>query len=372
MDKLNELVEVSRFYGNDPMYILAGGGNTSFKNDEKIWIKASGSSMADIDQGGFVCLSRSILQNISTKEYSDDSSQREADVKTDLYAAILYPENKRPSVETSMHNAIEFPFIVHTHPTLVNSLMCAKNSKEITQELFGDQALYIEYTDPGYVLFKKVEAEIVKYRQLYSKEPAIIFLQNHGVFVGGDTVEEIKNIYQEIEQRIKDRITNTLPSDSLLSPAENNVVLKKTVEKVFGFNADGCVLANSELISSFTKSLTDFKAVNKPFTPDDIVYCKSNYVYSAANESDMTDSIKSFKEQRGYFPKVIAIDGGGLLIVEDNQKSAETVRSVFENMMKVSFFSENFGGPQFMSPEQISFIDNWEVENYRRQIAKQG
>jgi 3-oxoacyl-ACP reductase-like protein len=39
-------------------------------------------------------------------------------------------------------------------------------------------------------------------------------------------------------------------------------------------------------------------------------------------------------------------------------------------MMKVSYFSDGFGGPRFMSPEQITFIDNWEVEHYRRKVAQ--
>jgi hypothetical protein len=38
--------------------------------------------------------------------------------------------------------------------------------------------------------------------------------------------------------------------------------------------------------------------------------------------------------------------------------------------MKIAFLSEQFGGPHAMTDEQIRFIDNWEVENYRRKVAK--
>ena len=38
-------------------------------------------------------------------------------------------------------------------------------------------------------------------------------------------------------------------------------------------------------------------------------------------------------------------------------------------MMKVSYLSRNFGGPDPLTDDQISFIDNWESENYRRNIA---
>ena len=39
---IKQLVEVSRKYGSDSRYVIAGGGNTSYKNDKKIWVKASG------------------------------------------------------------------------------------------------------------------------------------------------------------------------------------------------------------------------------------------------------------------------------------------------------------------------------------------
>ena len=69
---------------------------------------------------------------------------------------------------------------------------------------------------------------------------------------------------------------------------------------------------------------------------------------------------------------MIVIENGSLVIVEENEKTIHTVAEVFIDMMKISYLSENFGGPNFMSPAQIDFIDNWEVENYRRKVSKEG
>lgn len=368
---INDLIEISRWYGNNPEYIIAGGGNTSFKNDEKLWIKASGSSLAVIEESGFVCLSREGLKVISSKTYSQNSSEREAQVKADLYAAILYPENKRPSVETSLHEVIDFPFVVHTHPTLVNALMCSNNAKQLTAELFGDEALYVEYTDPGYVLYKAVEAEIVQYRKTKKAEPAVIFLQNHGVFVGAESIAEIKAIYDNIEKVLRSRIVRPLPSNVELATEKTGKIFADMLEKFMGVNPAGVLFSNSDLIQHFVNDSASFAKVSKPFTPDDIVYCKSNYAFSSSDLMGMVDVIKEFKTRCGYPPKVIAVEGLGLLAVEDSLKSAQTVQEVFQNLMKVSFYSENFGGPHFMTQGQIDFIDNWEVENYRRQISKQ-
>jgi NAD(P)-dependent dehydrogenase (short-subunit alcohol dehydrogenase family) len=42
---------------------------------------------------------------------------------------------------------------------------------------------------------------------------------------------------------------------------------------------------------------------------------------------------------------------------------------VFEDMLKISWLSESFGGQHFMTAAQINFIDTWEVENYRRKVS---
>ena len=69
--------------------------------------------------------------------------------------------NKRPSVETSLHEIIQYKFIVHLHPTLINGILCSRNAKSLTQKLFGESVLFVPYTDPGYTLFKKLESEII-------------------------------------------------------------------------------------------------------------------------------------------------------------------------------------------------------------------
>ena len=58
MKEIDDLIEISRRYGSNKDYVIAGGGNTSYKNSEYIWIKGSGTSLAVIDAGGFVKLER--------------------------------------------------------------------------------------------------------------------------------------------------------------------------------------------------------------------------------------------------------------------------------------------------------------------------
>ena len=183
--EIKDLIEISRYYGSNKDYVIAGGGNTSFKDEQTIWIKASGQPLAGLSEDGLVALCREKLQVISSKTYSDDPSSREEQVKNDMYLSILDPlKNLRPSVETSLHELIRYKYVVHLHPTLINGLLCSRNAKNLTHKLFGDSVLFVPYTDPGYTLFKKLESEIIMFREKFFHDPQIIFLENHGSFVG--------------------------------------------------------------------------------------------------------------------------------------------------------------------------------------------
>ena len=124
MKAINQLVDISQYYGRDSRYVIAGGGNTSYKDADRIWVKASGHSLATITEDGFAVLDWALLNEISVKKYSDDAAEREEQVKNDLAAASL-TKDRRPSVQTSMHNAINSPFLVHPPPTMVNALLCS-------------------------------------------------------------------------------------------------------------------------------------------------------------------------------------------------------------------------------------------------------
>lgn len=374
MQEIKELIAVSRYYGRDSRYVIAGGGNTSYKTNEKIWVKASGSALATINEEGFAILDREKLKCVSEKEYSTDSSLREEEVKNDLAAATL-TKGKRPSVETSMHNIINYAYVVHLHPTLVNALMCAKNVTTELKRLFGEQALFIEYTDPGYVLFKKVERKIKAYRASYNEEPKVIWLQNHGIFVAANTVDEIKEIYTDIFSTLEAAITHPLP-EGVVAVGENAVEVVPAIRMMVSTKGLKTLKVRSNaLINYFAESKENQQLVATPFTPDAIVYCKSNYIF-INNESDKSirdeakKQVAAFAEKNGYLPKVILISNIGMVAVGDNAKQCDTILDVYEDAMKTAYLSQSFGGAHPLTQGQIDFIDNWEVENYRRSVAK--
>ena len=373
-NNLKQLIEVSQKYGCDSRYVIAGGGNTSYKDEKNIWVKASGYSLATITEDGFAVLDRKKLSVVSEKKYSSDAAKREEEVKNDLTAACI-TKDRRPSVETSMHNVIEYAFVVHLHPTVVNGLMCSQNVEAETKRIFGDQIVYIPYIEPGYILFKEVETQINNFKKKNGKHPSIVLLQNHGIFVGADTTKEIEDIYKKAISKIEKNATVKLDakSEKICDCVQETIpAIRMMISKQGGIKT--LKVRNNSRIKKYASSEKEFNKVAAPFSPDAIVYCKSKYIYLSEKDNESLlkkaqKEIDAYIKKNGYTPKVLVIDGIGLVAVGDSAAGCDIILDVYEDMMKIADIAQSFGGEHPMTPKQIDFIDNWEVENYRRKIS---
>lgn len=371
MRQIEDLIAISRKFGQDSRFVIAGGGNTSYKDENRLWVKASGHALATITEDGFAVLDRTLLNEMGEKAYNEDTAIREEQVKNDLAVACV-TKDRRPSVETSLHNCMGFAFVVHLHPTLVNGLMCSANAEAVCGEIFPE-ALYIEYTDPGYTLFKKVYDRINAYKAANGKEPQVIFLQNHGIFVGGDTTAEIEGIYSEILGKLEAKVAALPEGGSEVSPTVTDVIpaIRQMLSRA-GRGLKTLKVTKNALVDYFLDGSRE--KIAAPFTPDIIVYCKSAYIFIDAESDEeilkqAEEKIEAFAAEKGYTPKVLLIKGVGLVAVGDNSKNAQIITDVFTDAMKVAFYAQSFGGEHPMEKAWIDFIDNWEVENYRRKVA---
>ena len=112
-EQLQALAAMSNKYGADPAYVLAGGGNTSFKCEELLWIKGSGTALATIRPEDFVVLERQLLAQMWGAAYPADEDAREAAVLKDMMDARIKGENRRPSVETLLHDLFPEQYVLH-------------------------------------------------------------------------------------------------------------------------------------------------------------------------------------------------------------------------------------------------------------------
>jgi len=338
-EKIKELVEISRYYGIKKDYVIAGGGNTSYKDNDDIWVKASGTGLSDITKSGFAILKRNALQKMYDKKYSEDPVKREEEVKTDLYNACHPGITVRPSVETSLHEIIKYSFIMHTHPTLVNALTCSINAEKYIMQLFGDDALYIPYTDPGYTLFVRIRNLLLNWRETHKQDPKIIFLQNHGVFVSADSTNEIREIYDHIETVISKHIS--IMHDMSESQVPDNITdILPALRMLFSEDSiKVCQIRNNSLAKHFTSDKKSFNKISLPFTPDQIVYCKARPLYIEESSADAiinacSNQIREYEKSYGYPPKIVGLKGYGIIAFEEKGKTDPLFRELFKLIAK--------------------------------------
>jgi len=245
-------------------------------------------------------------------------------------------------------------------------------------QLFGEKALFVPYIDPGYTLFKKLESEIIKFRAGFQSDPQIILLENHGSFVSADSTAEVKRIYEGILSAISDHIGLTdeieeLPVNPVLSkvlPALRMLLSEDRPKVIRG--------RHNSLISKYYQNQTEFHKISLPLTPDIIVYCKTRYLYieQSSTAEKILDSVRSqlprFQNEYGFLPKVIVMKNSGILAVDESVAAADAVLDVYEDMIKVCYYSSLCGGTKTLTPDQTEFIDKWEVENYRRKVSMSG
>ncbi|MFN8254361.1 MAG: SDR family NAD(P)-dependent oxidoreductase [Bacteroidales bacterium] len=373
---MQDLIEISRFYGVNKEFVIGGGGNTSYKDENYLYVKASGKPLADISETGFIKIERKALENLKNIEFPDDSVLRDKMIVNEVLKCCRDNHlNLRPSVEAPLHGLINFRFVVHTHSTWVNALLCSNNATEMAERLFPENTLFVRYIDPGYTLYAELLKEIETFRLKYHCDPKIILVQNHGIFVSADTTDEIKEIYLEAIGKISNLTRKPLQSE----PIEPNNKIANIIPALRMILSEDSLLTGrmrvNNLILHFVKDTNTAKQVSLPFTPDNIVYCKSLPLFIDCDGEPeeiielFISLCKKYKADFGYNPKIILLKNLGMVSVAENSKLADIQLDVFEDLMKVSYLTQSFGGPHFMEKHQIDYIENWESENYRHKMS---
>lgn len=362
---LDELTRFSNFYGKNKDLVLAGGGNTSAKQGNIMYVKGSGTALATITPSSFVKMDRTRLAEMFTAKYSLEDAAREAEALVDLMAARMPgEEHKRPSVETTLHALFPQKFVLHLHPAIVNGLTCGRRGEKIATELFGDDFLWVGLYKPGYILAKLCDGLMKDYTRRTGKDVSILILQNHGIFIAGESVKQLDKLLSEVIAKLESRIKRNPDMSRSEEINENAEAIRLKTAEIHAGDSYALFDRNNEALS-FAKSMQSAAPLLRPFTPDHIVYCKAYPLF--VNEAEELESkFMQYTAKHGYAPKIIIVRGLGFCAVGANKKDALTAQTLFNDAIKVAVYSESFGGPLHMTQELIDFIINWEVEAYRQ------
>ena len=343
---IDELKMISKYAGMREDLVQAGGGNTSIKvTNERMYIKASGYQLADVNMefGCALVNAQKIIRFFEDTPLERIGREQELGV---LDTAII--EGERPSIETVLH-AITDRVTLHTHPVLVNILVSRDNGMEELEKLFPD-AMFVPYATPGISLAK----EYFKTWKENGKKPCkIVFLKNHGLIVSGTTAEVVI-------------ITNEKVMEILAEYLGVDYSGCKTVTQIYNVLSQTCggdivYLSQNRYVY---EALHVMKGIwRHDICPDCIVYCGKK-VLRLGDDFGQKD-IEEFCVK--YGKPVIIKCKDYFYIVASNMKKAKEIESLLGFSAQVAI--RNIGRDiDFLSDKEQDFLLHWDAEKYRKNL----
>lgn len=300
--------------GQDPSRIQGPGGNTSIKDDQVMWIKASGTQLADAEEADiFVPVDLAAARAEAQGE--GDGSCKDT---------VLDPNNPlRPSIETTFHAALPNAVVAHIHSVATIAHAISEDGiAALEEKLAGLPFKVVGYAKPGLPLTKLILDEV-------ETDTRVIVLRNHGLICCGETVEEVSSLVDEVEDRL------ALPSPSTTSAVPD-------ADPAPGYEwAPESWLAQDEEVCEIVLAGT--------YYPDHIVF-----LGSALPQSTDTDR-----------PAVL-IPGQGVLLKTD---ATDVQKQMLRCLSDVFAMMPKEWRPIPIGLDAEAALLNWDAEKYRQGLA---
>ncbi len=332
--------EVQRYCASiarDRLLVQAAGGNVSWKSGDTLWIKASGTWLADAEKKEiFVPVDRQPI----------DAALARGDYAVNPRAREGY--SLRPSIETLLHALMPQQFVVHLHPVDALVHLARRNCSADLQAALGDNFAWelVGYHKPGSDLAQAIHARLREKRGIQ-----VVLLKNHGVILGAETIEEIDGHLQTLCRHLGGRprpLDGTAHGASGLTPA----ALDGTAYQLCSNAAVQSLATDPELY----QRLGDSWAI----CPDHIVFLGARAI-RIDDLSRLPDALNSAETA----PPFIFVKKVGVL--ENRAVSpAQMAQLIFYLDVMVR---QPVGLPlEALSREDIASLLNWDAEKYRQSL----
>ena len=361
-------VYTSRLLGCDNTLVLHGGGNTSVKIDDILYVKGSGWDLSTIEKEGFSPVKLQALLDMAKKEHLSDTEM----VK--LQKEAMSDKNApNPSVEAILHAIIPYKFVDHTHANAVVTISNSVNGKKIINELYKD-FLIVDYVMPGFILAKKIY-ELTSKEFEWEKCKGII-LHHHGIFTFGNSAKKsyddmIKSV-QIAEDYLKKYELNTpeqkITKEYDIDKLKELIDKAKEYESVFKINQ-----TNLALFYSSQPNLKEF-ASRGVLTPEHIIRTKRTPL--VVEDNNFKEAINKYiDDYKAYFkryakdqtminpaPNYIILKGFGVISIGKTQKEADIINDIINATMEAVLKADKLGGYLSINEKESFEMEYWELE----------
>ncbi len=329
-DDLAALKALSAEIGADPLLIQAAGGNTSVKDDTVMWIKASGTLLAD-------ALTQEIFVPVDLPAMRAAVAQHLP--RADQPAEFALTTGLRPSIETSLHAVFSQRVVVHVH--CVNTLALAIRSDAraaFTSRLAGFHWAMVPYCKPGARLAGEVAAAL-------RPETNVVILANHGLIVAADSVPAAAQLLAQVVAALQAPVADfTADMAGLVARADATY--------------QPCP-ADHPLHGVATSSARLNMALSGSLYPDHVIFCG---VGAVALKPDETPSHAGNRQPAPVF---LLVPGLGALIRSDASKGAQALaRCLGDVLARVP----EDATVQCLTDAENADLLNWDAEKYRQAL----
>jgi len=382
---LADLIKISNITGKDATLVQGGGGNTSVKtaDGKYMYIKASGTALKDMSKKNGWRRMRldAVLSVIRDKQLAKlDAGTREPEVVDRLLLACddNVKTGARPSVESHLHAYLD-KYVIHLHPVAIGAYVNAKNGKSELEKLFKNEKfppLWVPYTDPGFMLAKKIANLVDDYQNRFGKKPAIMILEKHGLFVTAGTAEAALRLVRKVIKLCSSKLKRLKTEDSRRKrPTPSDIDAAKSGIGKAVFDATGQHLPVSYFgrrapIAAFmarkdAKKLLATRALN----PDELVYANGPAMWLDRYDAKTITAKLNSLVGKGQKPSAaFLVKGLGLFVAADN-KTAPVIAEITTGSLMIRSWATKFGGVLALNNGEQDFINNWEAEAFRKKLA---
>jgi rhamnulose-1-phosphate aldolase/alcohol dehydrogenase len=210
LDDVGKLVYRSNLLGSDQRITNTGGGNTSSKiidkdpltgeSTEVLWVKGSGGDLRTSTKENFASLYLQKVLSLQPTYLKGENKGPKTDIEDSMvgkYPHCTFNLNPRASsIDTPLHAFIPDKHVDHMHPNAAIAVAAARNSKELTTKIFGDDVVWTPWQRPGFDLGLKLQ-EIC--RQHPKAKGAI--LAQHGLINWANDSQECYELTLDLIER---------------------------------------------------------------------------------------------------------------------------------------------------------------------------
>ncbi|MGZ2256331.1 class II aldolase/adducin family protein [Roseobacter sp. A03A-229] len=334
----DELKQLSARFGADTMHIQGAGGNSSLKSGDVMWIKASGTLLANAnDQDIFVATDlrkmRAALAN--AKRSADRPAEFLLPGQTEL----------RPSIETSLHAVFAQPIVLHTHCIHTLAHAVRKDAANLlAARLHGLDWAYVDYAKPGATLARNVEAVL-------KPTTNVVILGNHGLIVAGSSTSEVAALQTQVHAALALPAAPVLPSDLK--------TLRALSDEGDYAPADDPALHQLALDPGRVQQV-----VAGSLYPDHVIFCGIAVAVLEEGET-LQQGVDRIVRAGAPPPLWITVPGAGTLVRKDASLPARIMmRCLADVLARVPTDAEL----SYLSIEQNLELLDWDAEKYRQRL----